>query len=338
MKAAILTAKQTPFELLEWGLPPLQAEEVRVQVKAAALNRRDYWIQQGQYAGLKYPIIVGSDGAGIVTEVGEKVDKNWIGKEVILNPSHDWGENEAVQGKAYRILGLPEHGTLAEYVQITAKYLYPKPAHLSFEETAALPLAALTAFRALFSRAHCQAGDKVLITGVGGGVAAFALQFALAAGAEVYVTSSSPEKIEKAKELGAIDGINYKTEGWAKNLKALAGEFDVIVDSAGGDGFPFLIDLAKAGGRIVFYGGTNGLIPNLSPQKIFWKQLSILGSTMGSDKDFAEMLAFVNQHQIRPIIDSVFPLEQINEAMQKMASSSQLGKIVVINEPLTSSK
>lgn len=329
MIAAILTDKNQPFSIQEVELPSLNKGEVRVRIKAAAFNRRDYWIQRGQYAGLKFPIILGSDGSGIVTEIGEGVNPNWLGSEVLLNPSHNWGNKEAVQGKEYKILGLPDDGTFAEFVQLPAQYLFHKPSHLTFEQAAAIPLAGLTAYRAVFSKGACQAGDKVFVTGVGGGVAAFAVQYAIAAGAEVYVSSSSEAKIAAAVALGAKAGVNYKTEVWAKDLKTLAGGFDLIIDSAGGADFPALIDLANAGGRIVFYGGTNGLIPNLSPQKIFWKQLSIMGSTMGSDKDFAEMMAFIQKHQLIPIVDSVYPLQQINEAMEKMATSSQLGKIVL---------
>lgn len=329
MKAAILHAKQQAFSIEETTLPDLQAGEARVKIYAAAFNRRDYWIQQGQYAGLKYPIILGSDGAGIVEAVGENVATEWIGKEVVLNPSHNWGENPRAQGKKYKILGLPDNGTFAEYVNISAEHLVEKPTHLDWAQSAAIPLAGLTAYRALFSRAQLKAGEKVLITGIGGGVATFALQFALAAGAQVFVTSGSQEKIEKAMLLGASGGANYKEENWAKTLKEKAGEFEVIIDSAGGEGFNELINLAAAGGRIAFYGGTKGNIPNVSPQKLFWKQLSLLGSTMGTEQEFSEMIAYIVAHKIIPVVDSIFELEEANTALEKMSSGSQLGKIVL---------
>jgi len=329
MKAAVLHAKQQPFSIEETAIPELQAGEARVKIYAAAFNRRDYWIQQGQYAGLKYPIILGSDGAGVVEAVGDNVSSEWIGKAVVLNPSHNWGENLSAQGKNYKILGLPDNGTFAEYVTIAAEHLVEKPAHLDWAQSAAIPLAGLTAYRALFSRAQLKAGDKVLITGIGGGVATFALQFALAAGARVFVTSGSKEKLEKAVALGASGGANYKEENWAKDLKAKAGEFEVIIDSAGGEGFNELINLAAAGGRIAFYGGTKGNIPNVSPQKLFWKQLSLLGSTMGTEKEFAEMVAYIAENQIVPVVDSIFDLADANVALEKMATSSQLGKIVL---------
>lgn len=329
MKAIILTEKKAALQLSDLPIPSISADEVLIKVHAAALNRRDYYIQQGQYPGIKFPLILGSDGAGKVVEVGENVPKTWQNQAVIINPSHKWGENEQVQAKHFQILGLPEHGTFAEYVKVPYQYLAEKPMHLSFEQAAAIPLAGLTAYRALFSRANLQTGENVLITGIGGGAAVFALQFALAKGANVYVTSSSAEKIEKAISLGAKGGVNYKDTDWHKQLQALAGGFDVIIDSAGGEGFPFLIDIANPGGRIAIFGGTRGLIPNISPQKIFWKQLSILGSTMGSNADFAAMISFVIQHEIVPVIDSVFPLEMAQTAIEKMGNSGQMGKIVL---------
>ncbi|MFN9906412.1 MAG: zinc-binding alcohol dehydrogenase family protein, partial [bacterium] len=159
--------------------------------------------------------------------------------------------------------------------------LAPKPAHLSFAQAAALPLAGLTAYRALFTKADLKKGEKLLISGIGGGVALIAFQMALAVGAEVWVTSGADDKIELAQQLGAKGGINYKTENWHKSLENNAGGgFDVIVDSAGGDGFQYFLDLANPAARIVFYGGTRGSF-KVNPQKMFWKQLTIFGSTMG---------------------------------------------------------
>lgn len=248
---------------------------------------------------------------------------------MILNPSHDWGTNEAVQGNRYKILGLPEDGTMQEYISIDAKYVHPKPDHLTFEQAAALPLAGLTAYRALFSRANTQRGERVLVTGAGGGVAVFGLQFAIAAGAEVWVTSGSQEKIQRVMDLGASGGVNYKDEGWSKTLRALAGDMNVILDGAGGAGFGELVKVAAAGGRIVLYGGTAGNWTNISPQMVFWKQLSIMGSTMGSDQDFGKMVQFVADHDIIPVVDSVFPAKDAQKAMDKMAEGKQFGKIVV---------
>ncbi|SKB50075.1 NADPH:quinone reductase [Parapedobacter luteus] len=329
MKAIVLDGIKKTLVWMEVPIPKLEKGEALVRTKAAAFNRRDWWIQQGQYAGLKFPIILGSDGAGIVEAVAGDAGQAWIGKEVIINPSIAWGDREAVQQKAFHILGLPQDGTFAQYVRVPVENLHEKPRHLTFEEAAALPLGGLTAYRALFRRAELKAGDKVLVVGVGGGVATFALQLAVHAGADAYVTSSKVSKIERAMALGAKGGVRYTDDGWSETLKEKVGGFDVIVDSALGDGFAHYLDLANPGGRIVFFGGTAGNIPELNGRQIFWKQLSLLGTTMGSPTDFRNMLEFVEHHQIKPVIDSVHPIQEAEEAIRKMTESSQFGKIVL---------
>lgn len=326
MKALVLEGINQDLKLQEVSDLEINENETLVKIKAASFNRRDYWIKKGLYAGLKFPIILGSDGSGVVEKSS---NSNLLGKEIIINPSIHWGNNKKVQQKSYKILGLPDDGTFAEYTKISTNNIIEKPSHLTFEQASALPLAGLTAYRSLFSRANLLKGEKVLVTGVGGGVALFAMQFALSYGAKVYVTSGSEEKIQKAIQLGATAGISYKESDWHKKFIKDHGNFDVIIDSACGDDFSKLIDLAESGGRIVFFGGTNGNITNISPQKVFWKQLSILGSTMGSDKDFSDMVKFVNEHKIVPIVDSIYSLEDGNEALNLMEKSSQFGKIVL---------
>jgi zinc-binding alcohol dehydrogenase/oxidoreductase len=329
MKAIVLEAADKPLILKDVVTPPLKPGEVLVKIKAAALNRRDYWITIGKYAGIKYPSILGSDGAGVITQIGDDVAASWSGREVIINPGHDWGDHPEFQSKDFKILGLPEDGTFAEYVKVRPEYLHDKPAHLTWEQAAALPLAGLTAYRALFTKGRVVKGNKVLITGVGSGTGSFALQFALAAGCQVFVTSGSGEKIEQAKKLGAAAGVSYKAQDWAEQLQHLSGGFDVIIDSALGEGFAKLPDICNAGARIVIFGGTAGNIPELNGRKIFWKQLQILGTTMGTISEFKAMVNFVNEHQIVPVIDEVFPLSETGKALQKMGNSSQFGKIVL---------
>lgn len=308
--------------------PKPAAGEVVVALRAAALNHRDVWIKIGQYAGLKYPLVPGSDGAGVVESGGAGVDAGWVGREVIINPSFDWGTGEAAQGSQFTILGLPRMGTLATKIAVPVSQLAAKPAHLPWEDAAALPLAGLTAYRALFARGKLQPGERVMITGIGGGVALFALQFAVAAGAEVWVTSSSDEKIARAIGMGAKGGFNYATPGWA-DAAGKVGTFDLIIDSAGGEGFGRLIDVASAGGRIVFFGATRGDPPVLPMRKVFWRQLSLLGTTMGSPADWTAMLEFVARQRLRPIVSQVFPLNQAAEAFGLMERGGQFGKIVV---------
>ena len=330
MKALVLVAKDQPFEIQDVPMPQNTVEERNpdkmgkegysiVKIKAAALNHRDVWIMKGQYGGIKYPSILGSDGAGI----DEK------GNEVIIHPSLSWGDNPNTQGKNFRILGLPDDGTFAEYIKIETKNVVPKPEHLTFEQAAALPLAGLTAYRALFSRCQVKARDKVLISGIGGGVALFALQFALAAGCDVWVTSSSDEKIQKAIAMGAKGGFKYNTEGWSKTAIGEMGGFDVIVDGAVGTGFAELVKTCRPAARICFYGATAGALTGVSPQVIFYKQLSIFGSTMGNDAEFLKMVKFVSKYKIVPIIDSVYTLENGNAALKHMDEGQQFGKIVL---------
>lgn len=306
-----------------------KAGEVLVALKAAALNHRDVWIKAGQYAGLKFPSIPGSDGAGFVSAVGKGVDAAWVGREVIVNPSFGWGSSSAAQGTEFAILGLPRDGTLAQAIAVPVEQLAPKPEHLAWKEAAALPLAGLTAYRALFTRAALKAGERVLITGIGGGVALFAAQFAIAAGAEVWVTSSSPDKIAQAVALGAKGGFNYTEKTWTADALKNAGAFDVIVDSAGGEEFDAVIDVAAPGGRIVFFGATRGNPPVLAMRKVFWRQLSLLGTTMGSPDDWAAMVEFVNSRKIKPVVSALLPLEHADEAFALMERGAQFGKIVL---------
>ena len=329
MKAIVLESKDNPVVYKEVPKPTLQPGEVLVQIKAAALNRRDYWITINKYAGIKYPTILGSDGSGIVTEVGSDADKHWIGKEVIINPSNNWGDSPDFQGSDFKILGLPDDGTFAEFVKTEAKYLYTKPAHLNWEQAAALPLAGLTAYRALFTKGRAKKGDKVLIVGVGSGTGTFVLQYAVAAGCQVFVTSGTGGKIQQAHALGACAGVNYKAQDWAEQLKQLAGGFDVVIDSVLGEGFGKIPDLCNPGARIVTFGATMGDTPPLNGRKIFWKQLQLIGTTMGTSEDFKAMIDFVAQHEIVPVIDEVYALADAKKALDKMGSSSQFGKIVL---------
>ena len=318
MKALVLNALHQPLDYCEVPDPAPAKGEVVVALRAAALNHRDLFITQGLYSGIKFPCIFGSDGAG-----------EWRGKRVVLYPALQWGDNPNYQGKNFRVLGMPDDGAFAEQIRIPRVNIFPMPEHLSWEQAAALPLAGLTAWRTLFSRCQLKKGEKVLISGIGGGVAITVLQLAVTAGADVFVTSSSAEKIEKAMSMGAKGGANYRDEGWDKRLKQESGGFDIIIDSAAGDGFAAFPALCNPGARIGVYGGSLGKINGLSMQPVFWKQISILGSTMGSPREFKAMLAFVAKHKIVPVVDSVFPLPEGNKAFERMGKGEQFGRIVL---------
>ena len=302
--------------------------EAVVTLRAAALNHRDVWIKGGQYAGLQWPCIPGSDGAGVVTAVGAGGDASWLGREVVINPGFNWGGEERAQSAQFQILGLPRDGTLAEQIAVPIGQLASKPVQLDWAEAAALPLAGLTAYRALFSRARVQRGERVLVSGVGGGVATFALQFAVGAGAEVWVTSSSAAKIARAVALGAKGGFDYRAADWVAGALQAPGPFDVVVDSAGGEGFGRLIDVTASGGRIVFFGATRG-DATLPVRKVFWRQISLLGSTMGSPGDWLAMTELAAAQRLRPIVSEGFPLERAAAAFALMERGEQFGKIVV---------
>ncbi|MBI2480644.1 MAG: zinc-binding dehydrogenase [Planctomycetia bacterium] len=329
MNALVLTESKCPLQLEDRDDLVPEPGEVVIELKAAALNRRDYWITQGMYPGIKLPVVLGSDGAGIVTRVGESVSQELLQREVIVNPGWNWGDRDAAQSDDFQILGMPNDGTFATEVKVPAMHLADKPQHLSWPEAAALPLAGVTAYRAVFTQGRLQAGERVLISGVGGGVATFALQYAFAAGATVFVTSSSERKLEQARQLGATAGFDYTVEDWHKQLQSAHGPIDLIIDSAGGEGYANLLDVAAPGGRIVNYGATAGSPKKLDLFKVFWKQLHLIGSTMGSPGDFARMIEFVSQHEIKPIIDEVFSLAAGNEAIERMKHSQQFGKLVI---------
>ncbi len=329
MKAAVLEALHEELKITEREKPVPGRGEVLVRLTAAAVNHRDLFIQQGKYAGIALPCILGSDGVGLVEDIGPNVGVGLIGQRVLINPSLDWGEHEAFQSRKFRVLGMPDDGTFAQYICIAADNVFQAPAHLSDEEAAALPLAGLTAYRALFRKGGFKRGERVFITGIGGGVALMALQFALAVDAQVCVSSASARKIEKAVSLGANGGVLYTNSEWHKKLLNNFGHFDLSIDGAGGDLFARLLEIAAPGGRIVNYGGTAGPVNQLSPQRLFWKQLVIKGSTMGNAEDFKNMLAFVSEHSIRPVIDSLFPLHDINQAFKRMREAQHFGKIVL---------
>ncbi len=329
MKALVLRKPLSPLVLEERPMPAPERGQAVVNVKAAALNRRDFWIVQDRYPNMTVPIIPGSDGAGVVVKIGAGVDASWLEKEVVINPGINWGDDASAQSDAFEILGMPRNGTLCEAIVVPAEQLHPKPAHLSWEEAAALPLAGLTAYRALFSQARLRESDTVLVSGVGGGVATFALLFAVAAGATVWVTSSSQAKIDRAVESGAEGGFLYTNDSWPDEAAKQGVRPSLIIDSAGGPGFMRLIDAVRPGGRIVNYGATAGAPEELNLRKVFWKQMKLIGSTMGSPKEFEEMLAFVAEHQIKPVVDRVIPLQEGNDAFDCLAKSSQFGKVVV---------
>ena len=330
---AVIFKEEKRFEGLvldDIPTPNPKSGEVLIQTKAAALNRRDIWIIKGRYPNIQVPVILGSDGSGVVAKVGEGVDKSWLNEAIIINPSLDWGDNPTAQQIDYKILGVPANGTHEEYIVVPASNIFKKPDHLSFEEAAAIPLAGLTAYRALFRQGNLQKGETVLITGIGGGVASLVQQMVIAVGGKVLVTSGDDEKLNRAKQLGSAGGANYYHEDWENEIVTLSPNgIDLIVDGASGPGFNKLIQMVKPGGRIVVYGATAGKPTDLQIHRIFWKQITIQGSTMGNNEDFQNMVYFIEKHQLKPVIHKTYKLENYKEAYLEIMENKQFGKIVL---------
>lgn len=332
MKAVVLAETGGPEKLkvADVKTPEPASGEVRVKLHAAALNRRDYWMTVGLYPNVTLPVVPGSDGAGVVDAVGPGADKALVGREVMIYPAKNWGGNPATFGPDFRILGMPDQGTFAEYICVPVADIYPKPAHLNWEEAAAVPLAGLTSWRAVVTQAEVRSGHKALVTGAGSGVSTFAIQWAVHHGAEVWVSSGSAAKIEKAKSLGAKGGANYKDADCYAQLMKQSGGFDFAIDSAGGDAFNDILDALKPAGRFVFFGATNG-VPSKGTdlRRLFFRHIRIQGTTMGTPAEFAAMLEFMSKKKIRPVVDRVLPLEKAVEAHKLLESFSQTGKVVL---------
>lgn len=326
---AIVLKENGVLKQEEVSTPIVSPNQVLVKVQYAALNHRDEWIRKGQYAKIQLPAILGSDGSGVVVTVANQEDAHWLHQQVIINPNQNWGTNPKAQQKEYNILGMPSQGTLAEYIAVPTDRIHHIPKHLSMEQAAALPLAGLTAYNACFNKAKIQTGNNVFISGVGGGVAQFAFQFAVAVGANVYVSSSKEQVIQQCIDRGAKGGINYNNKEQYKDVFKQTGGFDVVIDAACGNGMNDLLALLKPCGRYVFYGATRGLPENLNMRAIFWNHLQLLGSTMGSDQDFEQMLQFVANYQISPIIDKIINFTDAEQAFDRMHNGNQFGKIIV---------
>ena len=334
MKAIVLEEIGGPdnLEIKEVDTPSPGPGEVRVRLKNSALNRRDYWITIGRYPRTNLPCIAGSDGAGTVDAVGAGVDNGMIGDEVVVYPAREWGDSEAAFGPDFRVLGMPDQGTFAEYICCPATDVYARPAHLSWEQAAAVPLAGLTAWRAVVTQAEVKPGQTVLVTGAGSGVSTFAIQWASGLGAEVYVTSGSEQKIEKARAIGAAGGVSYRQEDYHKTLKKQAGGFNAIIDSAGGDDVNNLLGTLRPAGRFVFFGATLG-IPStgLEIPRLFFNQTRIQGTMMGSNAEFKAMLDFVGENKIEPVVDRVLLMDEAIAAHKLLESFGQMGKVVLRN-------
>ncbi|MDQ4082366.1 MAG: zinc-binding dehydrogenase, partial [Actinomycetota bacterium] len=313
MRAAQLVAFGDPpeFDVREVAEPEAGPTEAVVALEAAALNRRDWWIWR-QPGRADLPVTLGSDGAGIVAAVGEDVVDFVVGDEVVFDATLNWGGRDDCPGPEFAILGVPNAGTFAESVVVPARNLAHKPPRLSWEEAAALNLAGLTAWRAAVTCAGAAPGRTLLVTGAGGGVSTFAVQIAAALGTRVLVTSGGEEKIDRALALGADAGFDYRDPRWPDALvEATDGGVDAVVDGYGAPTWRGALRALRDGGVLVNFGDTGGADARVDVMEVYWHWRSIVGTTMGSPREYGALLDHVRDASWRPVVDSGFPLEDI---------------------------
>ena len=293
--------------------PEPREDEALVELRAASLNHLDVWLRKG-LPSVPKPRILGADGAGVIAGTDERV---------VINPGI------MTDGKMH-IVGETMDGTHAELIAIPRAFLHPIPDGLSFEEAAAFPLVYETAYRMLVTRARLQSGEWVLIWGIGGGVATAAMSIAKALGANVVVTSSSDEKLARASELGADATVNHATGDVVAVVKEVTGGgAHIVVDDVGEATWKRTLDAARPEGRVVVCGATSGPNPPAALHRLWWKQLSILGSTMGTPDDFQGAYDLIAAGKAKPVVDMVFPLAEARAAHERLEAGLQLGKIIL---------
>jgi NADPH:quinone reductase-like Zn-dependent oxidoreductase len=311
---------------------------VVVRVRAAALNHLDLWTLSGKLPiEHDFPHVLGADGAGEIAAVADDVKGIKPGQEVVVNPGMSCGSCEFCRAgehslcTTFHMLGEHVAGTFAEHVKVPARNVFPYPKHLSSGEAAALGVTYITAYRMLFERGRLRPGDWVLVTGIGGGLAQSLLALARPVAGKVFATSSSDDKLERARELGVDEGVNYERDDVGKTVRALTGKrgVDLVVDSAGGPALEASLRSLRKGGRLVIAGATAGGRAEIDVRRVFWNQLEIVGSTMGSDGDVANMLRYVAGTGLRPAVDKTFALPDGRKALEYLDSGEQFGKVVL---------
>ncbi|HLQ74024.1 MAG TPA: zinc-binding dehydrogenase [Bacillota bacterium] len=304
--------------------PTALENEVVISLKYAGLNRRDLYIEERR-KDVAEALILGSDGAGIVESTGKNVTRFKEGDEVIINPSLRWQENSEAPPENFDILGMPDHGTFAEKIAIHEDQVELKPDHLTWEHAGVLSLAALTAYRALFTKGNFKRGQTVFIPGAGGGVATYLIIFAKHAGGRVITTSRDAEKREKAKKILGADIVLSTNSDWEEALKEET--VDIVIDSIGKATFNRSLAILKRGGTFVMFGATTEDVVPLDLRHFFYGQFKLVGSTMGSREEFLDMLSFIKDEGIYPELDKVFPLDKANDAFAYLKDSDQFGKV-----------
>lgn len=340
MRAVTLRSHGGPevLRLEELPDPVPGPKEVLVRVKACGLNHLDVWVRKGlPNLKLTYPHILGGDIAGTVVETGPGTERAWSGRDVVLQPGISCGACAACASGQddlcpdYGILGENRPGGYAERVAVPRESLIPKPARLSFEEAACIPLVFLTAWHMLVARAQVQPGETVVVMAAGSGVGSAALQIAKLRGAAAIAVAGSDGKLEKAKKLGADHGINYSREDLLARVRELTGGrgADVIADSVGASHWEKMIRALARGGRLATCGATSGYDARTDLRHLFFRRLSLLGSTMGSKEELREVMRHVEAGKLKPVLDTVFPLEKVAEAHRRLEGRDVFGKLVL---------
>lgn len=319
--------------------PEIGPDEVLLAVKAAALNRLDLWVLEGWPGlNLKLPHIMGSDGAGVVAQVGSRVTDFAVGDRVAVNPT--LGSDTDTFGRRgqdnlsdnFAILGEHVDGFFAEYTAVPARNLLKMPDDANFEDAAASSLVYVTAWHSLITRGGLRPGETVLIVGAGGGVNTAAIQIAKLAGAgRIYVVGSSTDKLAKAEALGADVLINRNEEDWGKAIFKATNRrgVDIVVDNVGAATFATSLRALKRGGRLLTVGNTSGPKFEIDNRLIFGKHLSIIGSTMGTSADYETVMGLIFNGRLRPVIDSIYPLSEGVAALRRLAEGDVVGKLVL---------
>jgi len=319
--------------------PKIEPGQVLVKVRACALNHLDLFVREG-LPGLKLPLPFwsGCDIAGEIVEVGSEVEGVKVGDRIAVNPNLTCGRCEyCLQGEdslcvSYGILGEHTYGGLAEYVKVDGRNVLRLPDAISYEGAAAFILVNMTAWRMLVTQARLRAGEDLLILGVGGGVSSAAVQIGKLCGARIWVTSSSDEKLERAKALGADECVNYAKEDWARVVYDKTGRrgVDVVLENVGAATWKGSLRVLAKGGRLVTCGATSGPIGETDIRLVFWRQLKIIGSTMANRREFNQVMAQLFRGALKPVVDRVFPLKDGVEAQRILAEGKQFGKLVLV--------
>ncbi len=339
MQAAVFHRNGGPevVSVEEVPVPRPGPAEARIRVEASSMNHLDLWMRRGLPIEIPMPHIGGSDIAGVVDEVGAGADPAWTGKRVVADPSlgYDWYEMARLPGarpRPYEVIGEHTQGGFAEFAITPAANLVEIPDHVPSPTAAAAALAGVTAWHGLFARGGLRAGERVLVTGASGGVSTLAVQFANAAGAEVFAVTSSDDRVRRVRELGAHHVFDRTTTDWAREVYRITGRkgVDLCLDSVGAAIWPELLRGLAVGGRLVSYGATTGQAGRIDIRLLFWRQLSILGSTMGTPTEFREAMDMVFTGVAAPPIHAVLPLSDARRAHELLEAGEVFGKLVLV--------